>query len=95
MSLGSDGASIPSPSGLGRIPVPPDPETMRAVAKTSRGQAYTVDEASQLNSIYRRLGSRLGSKQVHRQVTAGFAATGALLLAAALLLSLRWSGRLP
>jgi len=95
VALGSVGASIPSPTGLGRIPVPPDPETLRAIAKTSRGQAYTVDEASQLADIYRHLGSRLGSKRVHRQMTAGFAGFGAALLALALALSLRWAGRLP
>jgi len=95
VALGSEGATIPSPSGLGRIPVPPDPETLREVAKVTRGQSYTVDEAGQLADVYKRLGSRLGSKQEHRQDTAGFAGVGALLLAAALMLSLRWAGRVP
>ena len=75
--------------------MPPDPETLREIAKLSRAQSYNVDEAGQLNSIYRRLGSRLGSKREHHQVTAGFATGGALLLALALALSLRWAGRLP
>lgn len=95
VALGSDGATIPSPSGLGSIPVPPDPETLRAIARVTHGRAYTVDNAGQLADVYRRLGSRLGSKRVNKQVTAGFASGGALLLAAALLLSLRWAGRLP
>ena len=95
VALGSEGATIPSPSGLGRIPVPPDPETLREVAHVTRAQAYTVDEAGQLADVYKRLGSRLGSRQEHRQVTAGFAGAGALLLAAALMLSLRWAGRVP
>jgi Ca-activated chloride channel homolog len=95
VSLGSDGTTIPSPSGLGRIPVPPDPETLRAVARISRGKAFTVDDAGQLADVYRSLGSRLGSKTVQRQVTAGFAGLGAVLLGGALLLSLRWAGRLP
>jgi Ca-activated chloride channel homolog len=95
VALGSPGATIPSPGGFGRIPVPPDPETLREIAKLSRAQSYTVDEAGQLADIYRRLGSRLGSKREHRQVTAGFASGGALLLALALALSLRWAGRLP
>jgi len=95
VALGSPGATIPSPGGFGRIPVPPDPETLREIAKLSRAQSYNVAEAGQLNSIYRRLGSRLGSKREHHQVTAGFATGGALLLALALALSLRWAGRLP
>ena len=95
VALGAEGASIPSPSGFGRIPVPPDPETLRQIARVTRGQAYTVDEGGQLADVYRHLGSRLGSKREHRQVTAGFAGAGALLLAAALAMSLRWAGRLP
>jgi Ca-activated chloride channel family protein len=95
VALGSDGATIPSPSGLGRIPVPPDPDTLRAVARVTHGRAFTVDDAGQLSDVYRRLGSRLGSKRVNKQVTAGFAGGSALLLAGALLLSLRWAGRLP
>jgi Ca-activated chloride channel family protein len=95
VALGAEGASIPSPSGFGRIPVPPDPETLRQVARLTRAQAYTVDEGGRLADVYRKLGSRLGSKREHRQVTAGFAGGGALLLAAALALSLRWAGRLP
>ncbi|HEY3019215.1 MAG TPA: hypothetical protein VGJ32_03440, partial [Solirubrobacteraceae bacterium] len=64
-------------------------------ARLTRAQAYTVDEGGRLADVYRKLGSRLGSKREHRQVTAGFAGGGALLLAAALALSLRWAGRLP
>ena len=95
VALGTPGATIPAPNGYGRIPVPPDPETLRQVARITRGQAYAIDEAGQLDDVYERLGSRLGSRKVQRQVTAGFAAGGALLLAAALALSLRWAGRLP
>jgi Ca-activated chloride channel family protein len=95
VALGSEGASIPSPSGLGRIPVPPDPETLRAIARVTHAKAFQIDDAGQLADVYRKLGSRLGSKRVNQQMTAGFASGGALLLAAALLLSLRWVGRLP
>jgi Ca-activated chloride channel homolog len=95
VALGSPGATIPSPGGLGQIAVPPDPVTLRQIARISHGQAYKVDEASALTNIYKRLGSRLGSKRQHKQVTAGFAGGGALLLALALAFSLRWAGRLP
>ena len=61
VALGSPGATIPSPGGFGRIAVPPDPITLGKIAKISRGQAYTVDEARQLNAVYQRLGWRLGS----------------------------------
>jgi Ca-activated chloride channel family protein len=95
VALGSPGATIPSPAGFGSIPVPPDPETLREIAKVTGAQAFKVDEASALKNVYKRLGSRLGTKSEHRQVTSGFAGVGALLLALALGLSLRWRARLP
>jgi Ca-activated chloride channel family protein len=95
VALGSPGATIPSPTGFGAIPVPPDPETLRQIAKVTGGQAFKVDEAGALKRVYKRLGSQLGTKPEHRQVTAGFAGVGALLLALALALSLRWRPRLP
>ena len=95
VALGSPGATIPSPTGFGAIPVPPDPETLREIARVTRGQAFKVDEAKALQRVYKRLGSRLGTKPVRRQVTSGFASAGAILLALALGLSLRWRGRLP
>jgi len=95
VALGSPGATIPSPAGFGAIPVPPDPETLREIAKVTRGQAFKVDEAKALEQVYKRLGSQLGTKPEHRQVTSGFAGAGAALLALALLFSLRWRGRLP
>src|SRR3954454_9578786 len=95
VALGSPGATIPSPGGLGRIAVPPDPVTLRRIARLSRAQAYKVDEAGQLNAVYRRLGSRPGSQRARHQGTSGLASGGALLLALALALSLRWAGRLP
>jgi Ca-activated chloride channel family protein len=95
VALGSEGATIPSPSGLGRIPVPPDPETLKAIARVTRGRTFQIDDAGRLADVYRSLGSRLGSKHVNKQLTSGFASGAALLLAAALLLSLRWAGRLP
>jgi len=95
VALGSPDATIPAPAGFGEIPVPPDPVTLRQIAKVSGGQAYTVKEAGVLKRVYQHLGSRLGTKRQHRQVTSGFASAGALLLAAALLFSLRWRARLP
>src|SRR4051812_41359476 len=95
VALGSEGATIPSPSGLGRIPVPPDPETLKAIARVTRGRTFQIDDAGRLADVYRSLGSRLGSKRVNKQLTSGFAGGAALLLAGALLLSLRGAGRLP
>ena len=61
----------------------------------THGRTFQIDDAGKLADVYRRLGSRIGSKRVHKQMTSGFASGAALLLAGALLLSLRWAGRLP
>src|SRR5256885_2428173 len=52
VALGSPGATIPSPGGFGRIPVPPDPETLREIAKLSRAQSYNVDEAGAPHPLF-------------------------------------------
>ena len=94
ISLGTDSGSITTPSGA-RIPVTPDPETLEAIARTSGGRAFTADDAEDLDTVYEKLGSRIGSKQEKREITAGFAAGGLVLLIAAAATSLRAFGRLP
>jgi Ca-activated chloride channel family protein len=78
-----------------RMPVPPDPEALREVAELSGGRAFTAEDADALDEVYETLGSRIGTKQEKREVSAGFAAFGLLALAGAAFTSLRWRGRLP
>ena len=96
MCLQTEGATLQNPNdpnGPG-VDVSPDPETLREIARVSGGQAYTADDGSRLNSIYQHLGSRLGSRTVQRELTAGFAIGGlVLLLAAAAASQLRWRRR--
>lgn len=94
VALGTPSGTIPGPGGS-TVPVPPDPETLKRIAEITGGQAYTVDNASGLEGVYQRLGSRIGSRRETREMTAGFAALGAILLAGALTASVRWSQRLP
>ena len=63
--------------------------------RLSGGRAFTAEDANALDSVYERLGSQIGTRRVRREVSAGFAAAGLLLLAGALATSLRWRGRLP
>ncbi|WP_445149062.1 VWA domain-containing protein [Baekduia sp. Peel2402] len=97
VALGTEDATIPNPiSPLSPpIAVPPDPETLREIARVSGGRAFTSDDAGQLRSIYESLGSRLATKHEQREITAGFAGAGLVLLIAAGLLSLPRLGRLP
>jgi Ca-activated chloride channel homolog len=94
VSLGTEGATIPGPLG-GQLPVPPDPETMAEIASTSGGEHFDVAESAQLDSVYQGLGSELATRPEKREITAGFAAGGLVLLLAAAALSLRAAGRLP
>jgi Ca-activated chloride channel homolog len=97
VALGTEDATIPNPvSPLSPpIAVPPDPETLKQIAQVSGGRSFTSDDADQLKSIYSSLGSRLATKHEQREITAGFAGAGLVLLIAAGLLSLPRLGRLP
>lgn len=97
VALGTEDATIPNPvSPLSPpIAVPPDPETLKEIAQVSGGRSFTSDDAGQLKSIYSTLGSRLATKHEQREITAGFAGAGLVLLVAAGLLSLPRLGRLP
>jgi Ca-activated chloride channel family protein len=76
------------------LSVPPDPETMRAIAERSEGEAFSVDDGDELKKIYERVGARVATESQQREVTAWFAAGGFVALAIALGLGLRWRSRI-
>ena len=78
-----------------RVTVPPDPQTLRRVSQATGGRFYAAPDAEALNAVYEELGSRIGSVKEEREITAGFAAGGALLLLAAGAVSAFLFGRLP
>jgi Ca-activated chloride channel family protein len=94
VALGTPTGTIPGPGGSS-VSVPPDPETLRRISELTGGQAFTVGDAEALRAVYQRLGSRIGSRKETREMTAGFAAIGAVLLAGALAASMRWGPRFP
>lgn len=94
VALGTSGGTITDSNG-NTLPVPPDPETMVEIASTSGGESFDVDDGDQLDAVYERLGSQIGTRPEQREITAGFAAGGMALLLAAAALSLRAGGRLP
>jgi len=94
--LGRPPQGFPGGFGQGRrVPVPPDPETLRAIANRTGGQFFAARDAKSLKSAYSKLGSRLGRKPGKTEVTYGFLALAAALLVGAGLLSAAWSPRLP
>jgi Ca-activated chloride channel family protein len=76
-----------------RIPVPPDTETLREIAKTTGGRYFAAPDAARLESIYANLGTKLSSKPIEKEVTAAFAGGALALLLVGGGLSLRWFGR--
>jgi Ca-activated chloride channel homolog len=78
-----------------RVPVPPDPDTLRAIANRTGGQFFAARDAKSLQSAYSKLGSRLGRKPGKSEITYGFLIAAAGLLIGAGLLSAAWSPRLP
>jgi len=94
VSLGTESGTITSDSGA-VLAVPPDPETMAEIAEESEGESFDVAESDELGSIYERLGSEIATRTEEREITAGFAGGGLVLLLGAAALSLRAAARLP
>ena len=93
---GGGGGGFPGgPFGSRRVPVPPDPDTLRAIAVRTGGEFFAAQSAKSLQSAYEKLGSSLGRKPGLSEITYAFLAGAAFLLVAAGLLSALWSPRLP
>jgi Ca-activated chloride channel homolog len=97
VALGTDGGTIlAGPAGQEQvIPVPPDRETLAAIAEYTGAESFDAQSADALERVYAGLGSRVGREDRPREVTAAFVAAGALLLAGAAGLALLGAPRLP
>jgi Ca-activated chloride channel family protein len=97
VALGTQGGSITRFFGgfQRTIPVPPDPQTLAAIAEETGGKFFNARSAEAARSAYSELGSKLGRVPGHKEVTYAFLAFGAAFLAAAGVLSALWAPRLP
>ena len=77
------------------IPVPPDPETLRAIAKTTGGEFSEARTADSLTRAYQNLGSRLGRETGQSEITWLFVAIAAALLLLGTAVGAFVSPRLP
>jgi Ca-activated chloride channel homolog len=77
------------------VPVPPDPQLMDAIARTSGGRAYDAQTEQHLRSIYQTLGRKLSTVKRRRGVSVFFLAAAGVLLLLAALSSVRTAARLP
>lgn len=69
--------------GVGTIPVPPDPEALKAIARVTGGESFTALDQSALKKVYDRIGTRVSSTKQQKEVTFVVAGAAALLLLAA------------
>ncbi len=67
-----------------------DEETLKEIASATGGTYYSAESAGQLEQVFRQLPTDVIVKHATTEVTAGFAAAGALLIALAMLLTLLW-----
>jgi Ca-activated chloride channel family protein len=102
IALGTTSGTVPgfgggfgTPFDQGRIPVPPDPETLRAIAQRTGGEFTFARDAETLGNAYEKLGENLGRRESDKEMTyAALIAAAALLVGAGVLSSL-WSARMP
>ena len=98
IALGTPAGVVESRDQFGRrrlVSVPPDHETLQAIAEMTGGSFFEAPTGEDLRKVYEDLGSRIGYVKDRREVTAAFAAVALVLAAAGGGLSLAWTGRLP
>jgi Ca-activated chloride channel family protein len=72
-----------------------DEETLKKVAEATHGEYFRATDAAELKRVYRGLSTRLSfERQRPTEITALFAAAGALLASVAALLSMVWFNRI-
>ena len=98
IALGTAEGVVSVPDNLGQmhtLNVPPDTETLAAIAETTGGRAFEAPTAADLAQIYDSLGSRIGYTTEEREVTQWFAAAGLFLVVAGAGLAAHWFNRFP
>jgi len=73
--------------------VPPDVPTLQRIAQLSGGKAYAIDDSSELDRVYKQLGSQVALKDEKREITAWLAGAALALLVAASIPQLQWFAR--
>jgi len=80
---------------LRRVEVPPDIDTLAAIAETTGARSFEAPTAEDLQGIYQSLGSRVGTKDEPQEVTQWFAAAGLALMVAGAGMAAHWFNRFP
>ncbi len=89
-------AVVTDPQGRQRaVRVPPDFETLQAIAEVTGGRAFEAPGARELESIYRDLGDRIGYIEERTEVSWATAGLAGVLVLAGGVLGLLWFNRFP
>ena len=92
---GPFGGVLGAPQSAQTIPVPPDPDTLRAIARTTGGEFTEARTSDTLKRAYANLGSRLGRESGESEITWLFVAIAGVLLLVATAIGTFVSPRLP
>jgi Ca-activated chloride channel homolog len=98
IALGTADGTVTVPDDQGQLHtlnVPPDTDTLAAVAETTGGRFFQAPTAKDLAQIYENLGTRIGYTTEQREVTQWFAAAGLVLVVAGAGLAAHWFNRFP
>ena len=77
------------------LDVPPDTETLAAIAEETSGRFFEAPSSEDLAQIYESLGSKVGYTQQEQEVTQWFAAAALLLVLGGAGLAALWFNRIP
>jgi Ca-activated chloride channel family protein len=98
IALGTAAGTVDVPDPFGQtqqMQVPPDTDTLAAVAETTGGKFFNAPSAEDLAQIYENLGSKVGYTQQEQEVTQLFAGAALLFVLAGAGLAAHWFNRFP
>ena len=98
VALGTSAATVTSRTGSAAtrtVRVRPTAARCGGSRRSTGGQYFSAADQKKLETVYKKIGSRIGFRQEKREITAAFAAGGLGLMLAGGLLSMMWFGRLP
>ena len=98
IALGTPNGTVDVTDDYGQmqtVNVPPDPTTLRQIAEQTGGRFFEAPTEADLQAVYEEIGSQVSWDDEERELTAAFAAGGAVFLLIGASLSALWFGRIP
>jgi Ca-activated chloride channel family protein len=99
IALGTQDGTVdvqdPQTGQMRTLNVPPDTQTLAAIAETTGGRYFEAPTSEDLAQVYESLGSKVGYTQQEQEVTQWFAAAALLLVLGGAGLAALWFNRIP